>query len=530
MKISRRTLLIACVVLLFALLSLQVDSASDPLQRRITSGVVEGSFSEDGAVLAFKGIPYAAPPVGDLRWKPPQPIAPWQGVLPAKSFASRAMQKHIWDDIFFFDDGPSEDCLYLNVWVPKDLDTDRLPVMFWIHGGGFRAGGTSEPRQNGEELAKMGVVVVSVGYRMSVFGFFAHPELSKESPHGASGNYGLLDMVAALGWVRDNIASFGGDPQNITIFGESAGSKAVSSMMASPLAKDLFHKAIGQSGGLFDPWDPMRTRAESESLGMEFAEVAVGTTSLEELRALTADEILDAAWEDHERWGFEPIVDGYYLEESVSDVFEGGRQTKAPLLAGWNLDEKGPGDFLGDAEATVANYARRAEEKFGDEAEGFLNVYRADDAVEVERAAADYQGDHSIGYGTWKWIETHVATSDVPVYRYRFDQTLPLPKDAPADAQPRAAHAWDIEYVFRVIDSKDLPWRTEDRRVSDVMSTYWTNFAKTGNPNGPDVPDWPAYSDSPSRPVMHIDATPAIAEDTHRARYDFLETFSVDLQ
>ena len=525
MKISRRTLVIACVILVVVLIRL-LDPASDSLQRRVTSGVVEGTLSEDGGALAFKGIPYAAPPVGDLRWKPPQPLAPWKGVRPVRSFAPRAMQKHIWDDLIFFDDGPSEDCLYLNVWAPKDMDRETLPVMFWIHGGGFRAGGTSEPRQNGEELAKKGVVVVSVTYRMGVFGFFAHPELSAESPYGASGNYGLLDMVAALEWVRDNIASFGGDPQNVTIFGESAGSKAVSSLMASPLAKSLFHKAIGQSDGLFEPWDPMLARVQGEEMGMEFAEVTLGTTSLDALRALSGDEILDAAWEDYERWDFEPIVDGYYLEETVSDVFEEGRQIKVPLLAGWNLDEKGSGDFLGDAEATVANYAMLPEETFGEKAERFLEVYAATDTDEVERAAADYAGDHSIGYGTWKWIETHVATSDAPVYRYRFDQTLPLPTNAPADAKPRAAHAWDIEYVFRVIDSKDLPWRAEDRQVSELMSTYWTNFAKTGNPNGPDVPDWPAYNGSPSRPVMHIDATPEIMEDTHRARFEFLETLS----
>ena len=522
MKISRRFLVIACVILLVVLVRLQLDSASDSLQRRVISGVVEGTLSEDGTVLAFKGIPYAAPPVGDLRWKPPHPIVPWKGVRPAKSFAPRAMQKHKWDDMFFFDDGPSEDCLYLNVWAPNDLDTNKLPVMFWIHGGGFLVGSASEPRQNGEELAKKGVVLVSITYRLGVFGFFAHPELSAESPHGASGNYGLLDMVAALEWVRDNIALFGGDPQNVTIFGESVGSKAVSSLMASPLAKGLFHKAIGQSGGLFGPWDPVPTRAEGENLGIEFAEVALGTISLKALRALSGGEILDAAWED-ERWDFDPIVDGFYLEETVSDVFEEGRQIKVPLLAGWNLDEKGPDDFLEDAEVTVANYTMRAKEVFGEEAEDFLNVYAASDAVEVGRAAADYAGDRSIGYGTWKWIETHISSSDAPVYRYRFDQTLPLPTDAPSNAQPRAAHAWDIEYVFRVIDSKELPWRPEDQQVSELMSTYWTNFAKTGNPNGPDLPDWPPYNGSPSRPVMHIDATPVVTEDTHRARYEFLE-------
>ena len=233
-------------------LSLLSAQESTPVQITTAHGILEGVVSSDGSVRTFKGIPYAAPPVGDLRWKAPQPVEPWEGVRRATDFPPRAMQVHVWDDMFFCDDGPSEDCLYLNLWMPSRPDTDKLPVMFWIHGGGFIAGSTSEPRQDGGDLSKKGVIIVSLTYRMGVFGFFAHPELTAESGHEASGNYGLLDMVAALEWVRDNIATFGGDPDNVTIFGESAGSSAVNALVTSPLAGGLFHKAIGESSSFFN--------------------------------------------------------------------------------------------------------------------------------------------------------------------------------------------------------------------------------------------------------------------------------------
>lgn len=493
------------------------------VQQEIADGVLKGVVSADGEIRAFKGIPYAAPPVGDLRWQSPQPVMPWTGVRDATDFGPRAMQRPIWDDMLFYDDGPSEDCLYLNIWIPEKSVKRNLPVMFWIHGGGFIAGGTSELRQNGGNLCKKGVIVVSVGYRMGIFGFMAHPELTVNSPNHASGNYGLLDMVAALRWVHANIADFGGDPENVTIFGESAGSIAVSALMASPLAEGLFHKAIGESGAILDSVLGIKTMKAAEKAAMEFTQKEFGTSSIEALRALPADKIQDAAWQDG-LWSFPPVVDGYFLPDSPRRIYAEGKQAHVPLLAGWNLDEGSSEGFMNGKAPTLENFKARAKEEFGDKADPFLAAYSASNDAEAKRAAADYAGDRFIAYGTWKWIDEQARTSGAPVWRYFFDQTLPLPEDAPADAEPRAAHAREIEYVFNVLDSKKLPWRPADRKVAELMSSYWTNFAKTGDPNGDDLPEWPTYSGSAQHPVLLIDATPRVKNDLNRAHYEFLDT------
>lgn len=511
---------------LIALVLLPVlTNASDRLVLMTESGSLRGELSADESVLSFKGIPYAAPPVGALRWKAPQPVAPWSGVRDATEFGPRAMQNTIWDDMFFFDDGPSEDCLYLNVWAPAKESQEKLPVMFWIHGGGFLAGGTSEPRQNGVELANEGVVVVSVGYRMGVFGFMAHPDLTEESPFGASGNYGLLDMVAALEWVQGNIDRFGGDPGNVTIFGESAGSWAVSSLMGSPLAEGLFHKAIAQSGAVLNPWRKLPSLSEAETVAVDFASTHLQARSLEALRALPAQELLDTQWAKAQ-WSFSVCVDGHFFPKDPQEVFAAGEQAQVPLMAGWTLDESGPGGFLGELDPTVENFELKAKELFGDQAAAFLSVYSARSESEVLRAAADFAGDRFISHGTWRLIEAHSRNASLPVYRYRFDQTLPLPADAPQEARPRAAHSWEIEYVFNVLESKRLPWRDSDRAVAKLMSRYWTNFAKTGNPNSDTLPHWPSYNQTERRWVMHLDETPTNVSDTHRARYEFLDAFT----
>ncbi len=484
-------------------------------------GQLAGSLSTDGAVRAFKGIPYAAPPVGNLRWQPPQPAAPWQGVRDARSYPPRAMQVHTWDDMFFHDDGPSEDCLYLNVWTPSDAaPTAKLPVMVWIHGGGFIAGATSEPRQNGEALAHRDVVIVSLTYRMGVFGFFAHPELAAESPAGAAGNYGLLDMVAALRWVRDNIAAFGGDPKNVTIFGESAGSMSVSALMASPEARGLFHRAIGQSGSVLGR--PLADLADSSATGLAFAE-KIGAPTLAALRAMPAETLLQH-WAQDDRWTFRPNRDGLFFTADPRDTYAAGRQADVPLLAGWNLDEGGPESLLGKTSPTLENFTAAARERFGERAEAFLAAYAADNDAAAERAARDFGGDQFIGFGTWKWIEAQRDGTTSPVFRYLFDHPLPLPADAPENATPRAAHSWDIEYVFDVLAGKDLPWQPEDHRLADLMATYWTNFARHGDPNGPGLPAWPRYTTDDVSPVMHLNPAPFVSFDDHRARYEFLNT------
>jgi para-nitrobenzyl esterase len=485
---------------------------------RTESGSVEGTASADGKVRIFKGIPFAAPPVGDLRWKAPQPAAHWTGVRKAAEFGARCMQGNIYGDMAFRDSGPSEDCLYLNVWTPATSASAHLPVMVWIYGGGFAAGATSEGRQDGEVLAKKGVVVVSMNYRLGIFGFFSHPELTKESRHSASGNYGLLDQVAALEWVRKNIVAFGGNPGNVTIFGESAGSFSVSALMASPLSKKLFQRAIGESGAFLDKGLRTRTLAQSEAEGAKFGE-SIGATSLAALRAKPPADLLAVAMKQKviNLW---PNIDGYFFPKDPHVIYEIGEQCHVPLLAGWNRDEGDYRDFFQKTDPTVANFVARAHAVFGENSDGFLKVYSATTDEEAKRAAQDLAGDQFIAYGTWKWIEMQGTTGKSTVYRYEFDDALPQPAGAESHG---AYHSAEIEFVFEALPSKKLPWRPEDEKLSDLMSSYWTNFAKTGDPNAPGLPQWPAYSAATQYEVMHLSFDSHAKPDAHRARYQFLD-------
>jgi len=497
------------------------------VQQQTAKGIIEGVVSPDNKVRTFKGIPYAAPPVGSLRWKAPQPVIPWPGVLKTVDYPKRAMQGHIYNDMIFHDEGPSEDCLYLNLWMPENHQQGKLPVMVWIHGGGFIAGSSSEPRQDAGNLSKKGVLIVSFNYRLGIFGFFSHPELTKESEHNASGNYGLLDQVAALQWVKDNIAFFGGDPDNVTIFGESAGSSSVSALMASPLAKGLFKRAIGESGSFFKLNQPLKSRSEAEKAGVEFAEAAFGTISIEALRAMPAQKILDAALKVP-RETFSQDIDGYFLPTDCISIFTAGKQSHVPLLAGWNKDEGNYKTFFKDENPTVENYVAHANSRLGNNAGFFLKVYPAATDAEAKRAAQDFEGDQFTGYAVWKWIEMQRLTGESPVYRYEFDQTLPLPADVKPGTEPTAPHASEIEFVFLVISSRNLPWRQEDYQVSELMASYWTNFAKTGDPNGPDLPHWPEYNSRDGYQVMHIGGTdPGLSQDKNRVRYEFLEHLTI---
>lgn len=486
---------------------------------RITtdSGVVEGTTSAQSHINSYKGIPYAAPPIGALRWKTPQPVASWTDVRSATEFGPRCMQGRLFEDMIFRDKGPSEDCLYLNVWTPSDSADAHLPVMVWIYGGGFQAGASSEPRQDGENLAKKGVVVVSMNYRLGVFGFFAHPELTKESDHNASGNYGLEDQLAALQWVQRNIHAFGGDPKNVTIFGESAGSFSVSAQVASPLAKGLFARGIGESGSNFGTPDRRETTlTKAEDTGQKFA-AAIGANSLEALRAMPANQLLDAAIKDRNQFRFWPDIDGYFLPETMEAIYDAGKESHVPLMAGWNANEGGIGG--GKPPATVQSWTAQAHEMFGDKAAEFLKVYPAANDGEARASADAFAAAKFIALATWEWLQAHQATSDSAVYRYLFAQAPPM-KNGPSRG---AYHSAEIEYVFGNLVYKDLPWRPEDHKISELMSSYWTNFAKSGDPNGPGLPKWPEYSKSDADMVMHIaagnvDAAPA----KDQARFEFL--------
>jgi len=503
-------------LLLFAAQGFQVQELRH-VTIKTTDGMLEGVVSPDGKVRTFKGIPYAAPPIGPLRWEPPQPVQPWTGVRKAIEYPPRAMQGRIYNDMIFNDPGPSEDCLYLNIWIPEaNRPEGKLPVMIWIYGGGFVAGGTSEPRQDGGNLCKKGVIVVSFNYRLGVFGFLALPELAKESRHDASGNYGLLDQVAALKWVKANIAAFGGDPDNVTIFGESAGSFSVSALVASPLSQGLFRRAIGESGAFFGKNLQLVTRDSAEKKGVQFVKAAFGTTSLEKLRAIPAQEILSAALK-FPTFYFSQDVDGFFLPTDCKSIYMAGSQSHVALLAGWNKDEGNYRSFFDGDKPTHENYVKHADKIFGNEADTFLKLYPAITDSEAERSASDYEGDKFIAYSTWKWLELQLKTGVSPIYRYEFDQTLP----SPVDATP---HASDIEFVFRVLSSRNLQWTQGDYHVSELMASYWTNFAKTGDPNGPGLPRWPQYDNAGGYQVMHLMENATATPDDHRGRYEFLDS------
>jgi para-nitrobenzyl esterase len=489
---------------------------------KISSGTLEGTVATDPSVRLFKGVPFAAPPVGDLRWKPPQPLAPWPGVRKADEWGNRCVQGRVWDDILSRDKEMSEDCLYLNVWTPAQSADARLPVYLWFYGGGFAAGAASEPRYDGEYLAKQGIVVVEPNYRLGIFGFFAHPELTKESGRNASGNYGLLDQVAALRWVKENAAAFGGDPNNITIGGESAGSLSVSALMASPLSKGMFQKAVGESGAFF-PASPgsmaEKALAEAEQAGVKFAS-SVGATSLAELRAKKANELLAAIGTNHFLFGV--IVDGYFLPSPVRTIYANGEQAHVPLLAGWNSSELGMSVVFNPNRPTPATFPATLRQVFKDQAEAAAKVYPASTDAETLQSAADLASDQFIVYSTWKWIEVHMQTGKAPVYRYQFDRVAPDPSGA---GRFGAVHASEIHYAFNTLDSKQAAWQPEDRKTALTMAACWANFIKTGDPNGPGMAAWPEFGKS--HEVMHIDAVSKAAPEEHRARYEFLDSLAV---
>ena len=528
----------AVTILMLSILSAAGAYPADEVT--IDSGKLRGTSNADHTVLMFKGIPFAAPPVGDLRWKAPKPAKTWSGVRAADKFGPACLQTDVFGDIFFRDAQPSEDCLNLNIWLPASATANaKLPVFVWFYGGGFVAGGNSERRYDGENLAKKRVIVVEPNYRLGVFGFFSYPELSKESRVNSSGNYGFLDQVAALVWVVKNIAAFGGDPHNITIGGESAGSLSVSALMASPLSRNLFQKAIGESGAFF-PASPtagmqLKPVPDTEQAGVKFAE-SVGAKSLAEMRAKSGDELLKAAAKLGRGFGFEPNVDGYFLPTDVRSIYAKGEQASVPLLAGWNADEGKMTVLKNPQRPSAKSFAEMAEKRFGDVAAQFLKLYPASNDDEALVSAETLAGDDFIAFSTWKWMDMQVKTGNAPVYQYHFEQ---IPKSKPGAmigslpaSEAGSRHACEIEYVFQTLKlaHQDVPWAEDDFKVSEAMASYWTNFVKTGSPNGPGLPDWPPYAGKNSYAIMHLSGKNlGAAPDTVRPRYEFLDAHSSSL-
>jgi len=513
-------------LLAFLLAVTQAAGVCANLRVKTNSGIVQGKVGADPNIRVFEGIPFAAPPAGKLRWRAPQPVPHWKGTRKADEFGPRCMQRRIFSDMVFRDKGSSEDCLSLNVWTPAKSARERLPVMVWIFGGGFEAGSTSEPRQDGENLAAKGVVVVSCNYRLGIFGFFSDPALAKESPHSASGNYGLMDQIAALRWVRKNIAAFGGDPHNVTIFGESAGAFSVSAIMASPLAQGLFQKAIGESGAFFGAGPDLHglePLSRTELAGRKFAK-SIGATSLAALRAIPAAKLLQESSKGH----FWPNIDGYVLPQDVNTIFAEGKQSHVPLLAGWNKDENSSPLYSGE-KPNAEKLVKLIKARFGSEADEALKFYPHDTEAEARESIKDLASEFFTVYDTWKWLEMQNKTGDSPVYRYLFTRTPPEPPGAMSGKVPLvklgARHSAEIPYVFGALKWIKAPWEPVDFKISDAMSSYWVNFARTGNPNGSGLPQWPVYSPSGGDQVMVLGPNLHARSASHQKRFEFLDSY-----
>ena len=501
---------------------------------KTANGIVEATTPASSGVRSFKGIPFGQPPVGDLRWKAPQPVKNWAGARNADQFGPRCMQRTSpTADYWFRSNGMSEDCLYLNVWTPAKSDKERLPVLVYIFGGGFQNGDGSEPRYDGGSMAGKGMVAVTVNYRTNIFGFFSHPELTKESPHHASGNYGLLDQVAALEWVQRNIAAFGGDPKRVTVAGESAGSISVSALMASPLSRNLMAGAIGESGALISTLPP-RPLADTERDGVKFA-TSAGAGSLAALRAMAAEQIQDVLAKGP-AMRFGTNLDGYFLPALLADIFAAGRQSKVPLLAGSNSEEQPARSVLGASEPTPENFANAVRKLYGDRAGEVLKAYAPSTTEEVLEAATDLASARFVGHSTWKWTELQMKNGGKPVYRYLYARIRPkflaagnqppggagaaAGRGGPPSAPRGAAHSAEIQYAMGNLPlDKRYDWEPADYKVSEVIQAYFVNFIKAGNPNGPGLPDWPAYTSETNFRRMRLDVDSRVEPEPHRDRY-----------
>jgi para-nitrobenzyl esterase len=467
----------------------------EPAIIRVTGGLISGTQNQAGDVRIFRGIPFAAPPVGDFRWKAPQAVKPWAGVRRCDAFGPSPIQDvpapfGPWSAEYLIPKEPiSEDCLYLNVWTGATAAKPR-PVLVWIYGGGFASGGSGVPIYDGAATAQKGIVFVSINYRVGALGFMAHPELTKESGTNASGNYGLMDQIAALQWVKQNIAAFGGDPNNVTIAGQSAGSMAVNCLVASPLAKNLFNKAIAESGANFARPNPSLQQAEES--GQKFMQT-LGVTSLAELRAKSASEILK---QNSAMRG--PIIDGYVLPAPIADIFSVGKQNKVALLTGWNEDE----GLVFGALKKAETYRQQVQQQYTTNAQNYLSHYPASSDAEAAQSQRNISRDMIFGVQNYRWA-TVESEQGHPVYVYRFTRKLPATGQY---SEYGAFHTGEVAYAYdnlTFIDWQLRPLDATDAELARQMATYWANFIKTGNPNGKGLATWPAYS-TKTKPVMML--------------------------
>jgi para-nitrobenzyl esterase len=510
-----KTLTRAALVLVVLLAAVSAFAAiAEPI--RTENGLVSGSAGAFPEVRVFKGIPFAAPPVGDLRWRPPQPVKSWPGVRAADKFSANCMQRQAGGGAFPPYGGDrsatemSEDCLYLNVYTTAASANDRRPVMVWIHGGAYTSGAGAI--YQGEDLARKGVVVVTINYRLGVFGFFAHPELTKESANHSSGDYAFLDQIAALKWVQKNIGAFGGDATRVTIFGESAGSWSVNNMVATPLSKGLFQRAIGESGGQFTI---TRTLSDAEQAGAKFGETA-GAATLSALRAMPAAALNSAN-------GFQTsaTVDGWVFPQDVMTIFKAGKQNDVPVIIGSNANE---GSIFTQENVTGDSFKQQSQRQYGAEADAFLKLYPFTTDQEARAAQAASMRDRTFGWEMRTWARLQTQTGKSKVYLYYLSHVPPLPNAAWLGAQ----HGAEIPYAFNWPNGKhstQVPWTETDKKLAEQVSSYWVNFATTGDPNGKDLPKWNAYSAKDDQLMGFADA-PGMMAIPNKPALDFLDGFN----
>jgi para-nitrobenzyl esterase len=446
---------------------------------KLDSGLVSGIPGNDTSIRVFKGIPFAAPPLGNLRWQAPKPVAHWDGVRKADEFGAICTQAAAGRG-----GAPqkmSEDCLFLNVWTAAKSPTEKRPVLVWIHPGGYTSGSGSAPGTDGENLAKKGLVVVTINYRLGALGFFAHPELTKESDRRASGNYALMDQAAALEWVQKNIAGFGGDPKRVTVDGDSAGASSIGNLMGSPRTKGLFQRAISESGAWLGlSVGHTMTLAEAEQAGQKMAET-LGAPTLADLRAKPAADII--------KGGGGPIVDGYFLPEDVGKVFAEGKQNDVPVLLGSNKDE---GTFFLQP-TTAEKYKEQIHRRYGDQAEAFLKIYPANTDEEANASQLAAFRDE-LGWVMRNWAALQTKTGKSKAYVYYFTHEPPeMTSTSPRGGRGTGAtHGAEAAYVFQNL-LPPRPWTDADRQLADTISSYWVNFATSGDPNGKGLPKWTSW-------------------------------------
>ena len=502
------------MIIFFLSVSAQMDTI------KTDAGLISGTINSDQSVHIYKGIPFAAPPVGALRWKAPQPVTHWQNVKKCDAFAASPMQNPpvpfaMYTAPYLIPTSPiSEDCLYLNVWTTAKSSAEKKPVMVWIYGGGFVSGGTACAIYDGENMAKKGVVFVSIPYRVGVFGFMAHPELTKESNGKASGNYAFLDQVAALHWVQNNIEAFGGDPNNVTIIGQSAGAFSVCALTASPVAKGLFKRAIAESGGMFISNDRIQNLQTAEKNGEALAQ-KLHANSIEDLRKIPADSLQKLSGD----FSAGPVIDGYVLPKDVYSIYTDHQQNDVAILNGWNADDGFPPNVPNPSE-----YSDQSKKKFGSLANEYLKAFPGNSSAEVAKSLMAFNRDELFAWQAYTWAKLQTAKSKNPVYVYLFKRT------SPGEKQYGAFHSSEIPFTLNNLQTWNLNWTNADKKLADVMSDYWVNFAKTGNPNSSALPEWKPFNTSENK-IMNFDVdAQSMQPIAVKSEFDFFDKYEAYLR